>query len=194
MKQEKPLHMYHEHVLFEEAVYAAFPRNPVPRIEWVDRSSFARSVRELFSERTWPEVIGSRLTWGERDPPLSIWMDALPQGVVDYYLPSHLVFSSIELDHGSPSYHPMNVMRALILPSGSSEVELDEIDEELFVDAEVSYYKDLRLALYHRMSKEQRSCIAHYLSIYLEYNRGDFSDLGTELFMRNRDVWRDSLL
>ena len=41
-------------------------------------SWLAREARKVLDGVPWPEAVGFRLSYGEMDPGLSIWMDAIP--------------------------------------------------------------------------------------------------------------------
>lgn len=61
--------------IFENDVYQAFPQRPIPINEWDGKSAFSFEAKRLLTGRTWPEVVGNRLNYGEMDLSLSIWMD-----------------------------------------------------------------------------------------------------------------------
>ncbi len=183
---------YHAHALFESAVYRAFSTHPIPKMEWEKRTTFGYQAKELLTGRTWPEVIGCRLNDGELDPSLSIWMRTLLLDVFHYYLPSHLIFASISLALGSVAYYPLHVMEAFILPLSTDKTELEKMDEDTSFESSLAENAEVRIALYKRMSKEQRVCVATYLSMYLTYN--DVEPEVESIYMRSRDIWENSSL
>lgn len=189
---------YGRHARFEETVYQAFPMHPIPEIEleWDRKTTFADQARKLLTGRTWPEVIGNRLNDGELDPSLSIWMRGMPPDLFLYYLPSHLVFASILLSAGSRSYHATKVMEALILPPSTDKAVLEKMDEELFFfESSLAENAEVRVALYKRMTKGQRICIATYLLLYWEQMKSEHTEPGLEeLYMQNCAIWQNSSL
>ena len=184
---------YGEVARFEEVVYQAFPVNPVPNIKLDRKTSFAEQERKLLTGRKWPEVVGYRLVDGELDPSLSIWMRFIPLNIFHYYLPSHLIFSAILLKNGVDSLmYPMYVMEALILPPSTDENILREMDDDGLFESSLLENAECRTALYRRLSREQRICVAAYLSLYL--NHRSIEPEVMSIYMRNHDVWEKSLL
>lgn len=178
---------------FEEAVYQAFPLNPIPKIKLDRKTSFANQARKLLTGRRWSEVIGYRLDDGELDPSLSIWMRFIPLNIFHYYLPSHLIFAAILLKNGPDSLmYPMCVMEALILPPSADESILQEIDDNGFFESSMLDNAECRMTMYRRMSKEQRVCVATYLSLYL--NHRSIEPQVTPIYIRNIEIWKKSLL
>jgi len=184
-----------EHARFEEAIFQAFPIGNSPKLAWEEKTTFACQAKKLLTDRRWPEVIGYRLVDGELDPSLSVWMAFIPMDVFQYYLPSHLIFASILLKAGPESLmYPMQVMQAMILAPSDDEAQIREIDDELYMEALVADNKENRAALYSRMTKEQRACVAQYLGLYLDHKRPDFSERGVDFFMQNIGYWQNSSL
>ena len=180
---------------FEESVYQVFPLDPVPKIKLDRKTSFADQARKLLSEKTWPEVIGYRLVDGELDPSLSIWMKAMPLNIFHYYFPSHLIFSAILLKNGPDSLmYPMDVMEALILPPSADEGVLRKMDDDGFFESSLLENAEFRTALYRRMSKNQRVCVATYLSLYLNRRRAEIEPKVMPIYMQNIEIWERSLL
>jgi hypothetical protein len=177
-----------------EALYSAFPVDPVPMPELTPDSSFVWTVKERLWGRKWPYVIGQRLIYGELDPALSIWLQALPPAMADYYLPSHLMLASLLLpSYAEPSYIGW-VVQALILPPSSDINELEEIDNDLYLSTMLVDYGGVSRALYERMTPEQRNCIALFLDLYLACRSADFTPKGLNYFERNTEFWRTSSL
>jgi hypothetical protein len=184
---------YGEIARFEESVYKAFPIYPVPEIKWDRKTFFADQARKLLTGRTWPEVVGYRLIDGELDPSLSIWMKYMPLNIFHYYLPSHLIFSTALLEAGPDSLmYPMDVMEALILPPSTDESILQKMDDDGFFESSLAENAGFRTALYEKMSKEQRVCIATYLSLYLD--RRYIEPQVMPIYMKNHDIWEKSLV
>lgn len=184
------------HAHFEEIVYQSFPIDPAPKIQWekLDRcAAFAEQARPLLAGRKWPEVIGYRLNDGELDLSLSIWMKILPLNIFHYYLPSHLIFASILLKAGPDSLmYPMFVMEAFILPPSTDLAVLEKMEMDTNFESSLAKNAEVRTALYERMSKEQRVCVAKYLSLYLTHRGVEPED--ELIYMRSRDIWENSLL
>lgn len=179
---------YGQHARFEEMIYRAFSMHPIPKMDWDERTTFAGQARQLLTGRTWPEVIGYRLVDGELDPSLSIWMRALPLNVFHYYLPSHLVFASILLKAGPDTLmYPKYVMEAFILPPSADKTVLEQMEEDCWFESSLSENAEVRTALYDRMSKEQRKCVATYLSMYLALRGVEPED--ESVYLRSRDIW-----
>jgi hypothetical protein len=160
----------------------------------VDRkTSFSDQARKLLTGRTWPEVVGYRLADGELDPSLSIWMKYMPLNIFHYYLPSHLIFSAILLENGSDSLmYPMDVMEALILPPSADENILQKMDDDGFFESSLLENAKYRIALYRKMTKEQRACVATYLSLYMAHRSIEPQVL--PVHVRSHDIWKNSLL
>ena len=185
----------HECALLEAAIYTAFPLHPIPPMTLDRTAALARQTYEPMAGRTWPEAVGCRLCDDEPGPFPSIWTEGTPLEITHYYLPSHLVFSSISLGLRAVSYIPGHTMQALILAPSDRLAPLSEIRAELRVEAPmVPSALAERAALYHRMTKEQRACIVLFLSLYLKSHRTNFSKRGAELYLQNRDIWEYSLL
>lgn len=155
---------------------------------------FVQTVREKLWGKQWPYVVGQRLTFGELDAPLTVWLQALPSVVADYYLPSHLMLSSLLLPgYSQPSYIG-DVVEALILPPSRDVSELENVDDELCLAMGLIDYGSVRRALYERLTCEQRQCVAMFLDLYLGYRSADFTAKGQCYFKRNTEFWRTSSL
>jgi len=181
------------HEELEAAVYQAFPTIPVPTFVWPQRNAIDFDAQKLLDGLAWPNAVGWRLYGGERDLSLSIWMSSLGSAIMKYYLPSHLIFASI-LMKLQETNHEYMVMEALILPPNGGIEVLDEINRELSLDAQVTYYGKVRVELYKVLSEDQRRCVAKFLSLYLGYNRTRFTERGIQLFQQNSDFWHNSSL
>ena len=181
------------HEAFEDAVYQAFPILPVPSFIWPQRYSFHSDVKKLLDGMAWPNIIGWRLLGGQRDDSLSGWMRFLSPEIMQYYLPSHLIFSSILMSAGATNYE-QQIAEALVLPPSSDIAVLDEINRELLSDAPVTEYGKDRVELYKLLNEEQRRCVAKFLLLYLGYHGSDFTERGIQLFQQNCDFWKDSSL
>ena len=183
------------HLAFERALYAAFPRLPLPPVaDMLLDSWLAREVREALDAIPWPEAVGYRLLHGELDISLSGWMQGLPREVFDYYVASHLMLASILVEHGGRVNYVGQVMEAFLLPPpGEASDAAAEIDDALAPDAAVASYGAARLDFYRRITPAQRACIGQFLDLYLLY-RGvkEFTEQGVRLFERNRDYWLHS--
>lgn len=183
------------HLAFERALYAAFPRLPLPPVAAIaPDSSLARHARELLDGTPWPEAVGYRLLYGELDISLSGWMRGLPPRVFDYYVASHLMLASILVEHGGRVNYVGQVMEAFLLPPPGDAVDAAaEIDDELAPDALVASYGAARLDFYRRITPAQRACIGQFLDLYLRH-RGvkEFTEQGLRLYERNRDDWLHS--
>lgn len=183
------------HLEFERALYAAFPRLPLPPVADMPLdSSLARHVKELLGGTPWPEAVGYRLLYGELDIGLSGWMRSLPAQVVDYYLASHLMLASILVEHGGRVNYVGQVMEAFLLPPpGETDNAAADIDDALVPDTAVAEYGAERLAFYRRITPAQRACIGQFLDLYLRHRGVDeFTEQGLRLFARNRDYWLHS--
>jgi hypothetical protein len=183
-----------QHCVLEASIYNAFPLYPIPTIDLQEKTAFGYEVTKLLSGKTWPEVIGERLNYGELDPSLTIWMDALPIEVFRYYLPSHLILASLNLRSVVDSNYCNYVMEALIMPPISDVGLLEELNDELSLEAYVTEYAEKRVTLPNNMSTEQRVCVAGYLSLYLAYRKSEFTERGLELYLQNIEIWKNSSL
>lgn len=177
---------------FEELVHACFPAFPVPQLAWGESRSFNNAVCATLGGKSWHEVVGWRLHFGETDLDLSIWMKLLPLETMCYYLPSHLMLASILLRSGAR--YMTCVMEAFLLPPSASQAAIDEIDEELEPEGLLGSYAPYRLALYHALTPSQRECIARFLDLYFCRYQTLMTRRGTELFLQNSDYWRNSSL
>ena len=183
------------HLEFERALYAAFPRLPLPPVAaMAPDSSLARHARELLDGTPWPEAVGYRLLYGEMDISLGGWMQSMPPGVFDYYLASHLMLASILVEQGGRMNYVGQVMEAFLLPPpGATADAVAELDDELVPDASVASYGAVRLDFYHRTAPDRRACIGQFLDLYLRHRgANEFSPRGVALFERNRDYWLHS--
>lgn len=185
-----PIHL---HCVFEEVVYQVFPMFPIPKAEWENKWAFSFDAKRLLAGKTWPEVVGYRLNYGELDLSLSLWMKSLPLNVFHYYLPSHLIVASMMLRNIETNY-PIYMMEALILPPSLETTILEELNDELSLEALITDYAEIRIQLYKMMSKKQRACVAQYLSLYLEYKKSSLTNRGMKLYLQNRDFWKNSSL
>jgi hypothetical protein len=183
------------HLDFERALYAAFPRLPLPPVaDMAPDSWLAREAREVLDGKPWPEAVGYRLLYGEMDISLSIWMKCIPSDVFDYYVASHLMLASILIENGGRENYVGEVMEAFLLPPPEETIDAAaEIDDELLPDADVASYGAVRLDFYRRIVPAQRACIGQFLNLYL-CHRGvkEFTEQGVRLFERNRDYWLHS--
>lgn len=183
------------HLEFERALYAAFPRLPLPPVAGMaPDSSLARHARELLDGTPWPDAVGYRLLYGEMDISLGGWMQSMPPAAFDYYVASHLMLASILLEHGGRVNYVGQVMEAFLLPPPGGTMDVaGEIDDELVPDASVASHGALRLEFYRRITPARRACIGRFLDLYLRY-RGvqEFTERGVQLFERNRDYWLHS--
>lgn len=121
-------------------------------------------------------------------------MDALPLDFFIYYLPSHLILASLTLPNIADYNYPIYVMEALILPPSFDIDVLEELNDELSLNAQVTDYAEKRVTLYNKMSTEQRACVAGYLSLYLAYRKSEFTERGLELYLQNIEIWKNSSL
>lgn len=183
------------HVEFEQSLFEAFPPSPPPCADSMsERSWLMREAKSLFSDVTWPEVVGHRLTYGEMDISLSIWMECFPAQVFDYYVASHLMFASLLLGNPEEVNYVTDVADAFLLPPApDSDITVAEIDDALGPDATVASYGRVRLEFYERITPAQRSCIGKFLELYLTYRGAGFTQQGVRIFERNRDYWLNSL-
>lgn len=181
-----------QHLEFERALYAAFPRLPLPPVaDMAPDSWFARAARELLNATPWPEAVGFRLIYGEMDISLSGWMKSMPAEVFDYYVASHLMLASILIESGGRPNYVGQVMETFLLPPrGDANDAALQIDDELGPDASVTDHAAVRLDFYRRIGSARRACIGRFLNLYL-HHRGiaEFTEQGVHLFERNRDYW-----
>ena len=184
----------HQHCLLEAALYAAFPREPLPSMEWEKRDSFGYEIQHSFKGKRWPEAIGLRLTYGELDPSLNTWAYCLPAEVMRYFLPSHLMMASLRLKFGDRSDYCSNVMEALLLPTDDPVADAVR-DAAMSGCFALDAYPDRGMALYRMLSAPQRACVAAYLDLYAAYHgAAEMNAQVRALYDANRDVWRDSSL
>jgi len=183
----------YDHCLLEQALYDAFPQEPLPALAWPARSQLEFAAQAFLKNKRWPEAVGLRLTWGELDPSLSGWIEALPSEVVRYFLPSHLMLASLMLAAGDASNYAGEVMEAFLLPP-PDPAGYAEFDEALFVTATLDMYAGSRMDLYRLLTPAQRACVARYLDLYAAHRAAEFTERGRELYAANRDVWLNSSL
>ncbi len=177
---------------FEESLHAAFPAMPIPTPVWHHTPTNAQSGKSgeaMLAGRTWPEMIGWRLSQGEIDLSLSIWLDILPFELFKYYLPAHLLFASILLKRGEGNYEH-EVMECLILPPDPNHATFSEIEDVLSLEAPLEHYDSHRLALFHALTSSQKQCVADFLAIYWERHRVGYPERGDFLFKQNMAKWR----
>jgi hypothetical protein len=183
-----------QHCLLEAALYAAFPQEPLPSLEWATHTSFETEAQLLFKGKRWPEAVGLRLTYGELDPSLNTWALTLPAEVMRYFLPCHLMMASLRLKLDDRSDYCSNVMEALLLPSGNpgADAVLDAAMSGCFA---LDAYPDRGIALYQMLSAPQRACVAAYLDLYAAYHGAfEFDAPVRALYEANRDTWLNSSL
>lgn len=176
------------HCDFEELVYKEFPLRSAPEFPIKPSYQLHYALQEILTGRSWAEIVGFRLIYGDLDRTLINWIEFVPMSIVYYCLPAHLIFASIELRSPMTEYHE-KVAEAFILPIGASEKELKEIDRELNVVQSVILHGKARMDLFNIMTPGQRQCVAKFLELFFEYEKQHFSERGIELFWRNRDVW-----
>lgn len=182
------------HIEFEQALYEAFPPFLRPSMDSMPSSiSLLREAKRVLSGATWPEVVGHRLTYGEMDLSLSIWMDFFPAQVFDYYVASHLMFASLSFENEWQQNYVMQVCEAFLLPPApGSGMSIADIDDELSPDAAVVFCGSTRLDFYRRITPAQRGCVGRFLDLYLGYRRHEFTGPGVRMFEHNRDYWLHS--
>lgn len=183
-----------QHCLLEEAMYAAFPQEPLPSLEWASHTVFEYEVQRFFKGKRWPEAVGLRLNYGELDASLNTWARFLPPEVMRYFLPSHLMMASLRLKFGDRSDYCSNVMEALLLPTAdpAADAALDAAMSGCFA---LDAYPDRGIALYRMLSAPQRACVAAYLDLYAAYHgAAEMNAPVRALYDANRDIWRNSSL
>jgi hypothetical protein len=131
----------------ELALRSAFPLYPIPQGAVTCNSQLAWAVKKEIEGRTWSDVAGLGLTYGELDPSLSIWYRAFPVEFVDYYLPSHLKLADMLLPFGGLAF----------LPPTNDPIALQEIEDELCHSSSLVDLADQRRALFGRLSRHQRN-------------------------------------
>lgn len=181
------------HAEFEEAVYAAFPRNPVPKLEnWTPQSWLERNAKSLFANKPWPEIIGLRMMRNELDDSFISWIKFMPGEVVAYYLPCHLILGSVLLWYGTGQNYVDNLMEAFILlPPGLDPDTAEDIDMELGLSAGVVAYEPWRVGFYERLTTAQRAVVGQFLDLYRRraQQTSQYSERGLQLLAQNRDYW-----
>lgn len=184
----------HKIVEFEKAVYDAFPFEPIPGSIKDSFTQFHQEYQKLISGKKWNEVIGRCLNYGGLYVHHSTWLELLPIDVCKYYLPSHLILASLLFSYEAEISYHWNVMESLILPPCLDEEVLGDIERELSLQIWLWDSADSRIALYKSMTFEQRSCVAKFLELYMEFGFVDVTERGIELYKKNIEYWRNSSL
>jgi hypothetical protein len=186
---------FQQHVAFEEAVYAAFPRHPVPSLDgWVPQTWLERNAKTLFTNKTWPEIIGLRMMRNELDDSFISWIGIMPSEVVAYYLPSHLMFGSMLLWYGVAQNYVGNLVEGFVLPPPDQDAHAsasEEIDMELGLAAGVAEYAEWRRRLYQQLTIAQRAVVGRFLDLHLDWAQRttQYSERGLQFLTANRDYW-----
>jgi hypothetical protein len=185
------------HYEFEEAVYEAFPRHPVPSLDdWEPQTWFERRAKPLFTGRTWPEIIGLRMGRDELGDSLVSWTGFIPSQILAYYLPSHLIFGSLMLWYGADENYVGDLVEGFMLPPpglGASPDAGEDIDTELGLCAGVTEYAEWRLRLHRHLTTAQQAVVGQFLDLHLNRARqtSRYSERGFKLLAQNRDYWLD---
>jgi len=179
---------------FEQAVYDAFPLEPIPESIEDFTTQFSQGCQRLLSGKNWSEVIGRRLNSDVLYVHHSTWLEFLPIKIYKYYLPSHLILASLLFSYEVKTPYHWSVMETLILPPCLDEDVLEDIASELSIQSSLSDSADLRIVAYKEMTFSQRICIAEFLTIYMEFGYADFADRGLEFYKKNIEYWRNSSL
>lgn len=179
---------------FEKTVYDAFPLEPIPELIEDFSTQFNQGCQKLLSGKNWSEVIGRRLNSDVLYVHHSTWLEFLPINIYKYYLPSHLILASLLLSYEVKTPYHWSVMETFILPPCLDEDVLADIESELSIQSSLSDSADLRIAAYKEMTLSQRSCIAEFLTIYMEFGYADFANRGLEFYKKNIEYWRSSSL
>ncbi len=182
---------YDEQVELESAVLNAFSKMVKPSASWVARTRLEYEVQELLKQRSWLEAVGMTLRVGDLDCSLAIWEKFLPHSVMAYFLPSHLLLSSIALGFDSDSDYPRDVMEALLLPDPDQAVTT-ELEVGLSASALTSQFPERAVHLYNVLSNGQRACVSMFLEFY-SANRGmRWSTRTRALYLQNSELWAKS--
>lgn len=183
--------LHRAHRLFEEALYSAFPLQPVPTEQALLAMPLgidAKAEARFYVGKTWPEVAGLRFP-GLTDSP-SLWAQAHSLPEVAYYLPGHLLFASwVLFFRGALPDYPGCMAELFFLAPTQDVQALEDIADTMGYVSDLGRADLVKRRLFERLTAAQRQCIAQFLMLYFDTRESEFNMAARELFMANVKLW-----
>lgn len=186
--------IYRDHRLFEDALYQAFPLQPLPSekdLLTLPLSVDAKAEAQFYVGKSWPEVAGLRFP-GLTDSP-SLWAQAHSLPVVSYYLPGHLIFASwvLFLGGGLPDY-PGCMTELFFLAPTQDPQKLESITDTMGYVSDLARSDEVKRRLFGSLNHAQRQCVAQFLNLYIEHRENEFVGAARDMFKDNVKIWEES--